>query len=427
MREPDGAAGGWGQPNAPDASGDNPNVPAGYTYFGQFLDHDVTFDATSRLQVRNDPEALVNFRTPRFDLDSLYGSGPVDEPFQYDQTIPGRLLLPSNTAGEIDLPRNGQDVALIGDPRNDENVIVSGLQIAFIRAHNKLSDMVDAEGTVPSEDRFDAARTRLRWHYQWTIVHDFLPRICGGQLIGELLEHPPGGKPKWRLQHYKPKSDAFLPVEFSVAAYRYGHSQVRASYLLNDTVGVRPIFAPGDTAGELDDLRGNRRLPAQWSVGWPHFLPIQGSSPQPSRRIDSKLTGALFDLPRVVANEPQSLAFRNLKRGQALGLPAGQAVASKLGATPLSGAQLGTSLDPTPLWFYILKESELTTDETGQGGSRLGPIGARIVAEVFLGLLRADPSSYLSLEPTWTPTLPGASGMDGTFGLPDLVAFGTAS
>ncbi len=64
---------------------DNPKIPAGYTYLGQFLDHDMTFDPTSELDRINDPAALENFRNPRFDLDSLYGSGPADEPFQYDK------------------------------------------------------------------------------------------------------------------------------------------------------------------------------------------------------------------------------------------------------------------------------------------------------------------------------------------------------
>jgi len=161
MREPEGNTGGWGQPNAQPESGDNREISSAYTYFGQFVDHDITFDASSRLQVQNDPDALVDFRTPRYDLDSLYGSGPVDEPFQYDQTRPGRLLVGTNPGGEPDLPRNAQGIALIGDPRNDENVIVSGLQVNMLRLHNKFADEVDAEGALPVGDRFDEARRRL--------------------------------------------------------------------------------------------------------------------------------------------------------------------------------------------------------------------------------------------------------------------------
>lgn len=419
-----GGTGGWGQPDAQDAAGDNPAIPAAFTYFGQFVDHDVTFDATSRLQVRNDPDALVNFRTPRLDLDSVYGSGPVDEPFHYDRNAPGRLLLAPNADGEIDLPRNAQDVALIGDPRNDENILISGLQIVMIKAHNKFAAEVEADASIAADDRFDEARRRLRWHYQWVVVHDFLRRVCGPAVIDSLLDTS-AGRAKWKLAHYKPRNDAFMPVEFSGAAYRFGHTQVRSAYLLNDAVGPKPTFVGGDAVGANDDLRGRRRLPVGWAVGWPHFLAIAGSTPQPSRSIDARISPVLFDLPGRDADAPQSLAFLNLKRGQALSLPSGQAVAAKIGAPVLTGAQLGTQLDPTPLWFYILNEAELTPDETGVGGRCLGPVGATIVAEVLLGLLKADPSSYLALDAGWTPTLPGISAADGTFGLADLVEYAT--
>ena len=83
MREPEATGGGgWGGPSAPPVDLDNPDIPAGYTYFGQFVDHDITFDPASSLERENDPDALTNFRSPRFDLDSVYGSGPEDEPFQ---------------------------------------------------------------------------------------------------------------------------------------------------------------------------------------------------------------------------------------------------------------------------------------------------------------------------------------------------------
>ena len=417
MREPGGATGGWNQGGAQPPDGDNPEIPSGYTYFGQFLDHDITFDPTSRLQTSNDPDALVDFRTPRLDLDSLYGSGPFDEPFQYDQQRDNRMLLSDNGAGDVDLPRNSQGIALIGDPRNDENVIVSGLQIVMLQLHNKLADDVDADPAVPEADRFDETRRRLRWHYQWVVVHDFLPRICPPELITRLLALE-DGVPGWKLRFYRPTKNAYLPVEFSAAAYRFGHSMVRAAYDLNATIGVKPIFVAGDDQPAGSDLRGGQTLLPGWTVDWARFLPIDGSAPQPSRRIDTHLSPPLFDLPRFPATQPQSLALRNLLRGQALKLPSGQDVAKTIGERPLSGADLGGVVDPTPLWFYILKEPEL---EAGNGGHRLGPVGARIVAEVLLGLLRADPSSYLNVTPTWAPTLPGRSGHDDTFGLADLI------
>jgi hypothetical protein len=153
------------EPEPPSEELDNPDIPAGYTYFGQFLDHDITFDPVATFDRENDPDALASFRTPRFDLDSLYGSGPADEPFQYDRNAPGRFLI-GVSADQADLPRNAQGIALIGDPRNDENVIVSGLQLAFLLLHNKLLDQAIADG-VPEGQCFEEAQRRLRWHYQW--------------------------------------------------------------------------------------------------------------------------------------------------------------------------------------------------------------------------------------------------------------------
>jgi len=214
-----------------------------------------------------------------------------------------------------------------------------------------------------------------------------------------------------------------MPIEFSAAAFRFGHSQVRSAYRLNDKVGVKPLFVPGRAPKQDADLRGRAPLLAGWTVGWPHFIPIAGSTAQPSRLIDTKLSAVVFDLPHLPDDQPQSLALRNLLRGQDMCLPSGQDVAKAVGAKPLTAAELGGVLDPTPLWFYILKESELTPDEHANTGRRLGPTGARIVAEVLLGMLRTDPMSYVNGDPSWTPTIPGTNGKDGTFGLPDLIEY----
>jgi hypothetical protein len=418
MREREGGSGGWGQPDAQPQGGDNPDIASAFTYFGQFVDHDITFDASSRLQVHNDLDALVDFRTPRYDLDSLYGSGPVDEPFQYDQTNPGRLLVGDNGHGERDLPRNPQGIALIGDPRNDENVIVSGLQILMILLHNKLADVVDGVASTVEADRFDETRKRVRWHYQWVVVHDYLPRICGSDLVNSLMQIEADGDVKWKLRFYTPKKNAYMPIEFAAAAFRFGHSQVRTAYILNNTIQVKPIFVAGDQHGLGSDLRGGQALLPQWTVGWEHFIKLDETEPAPSRLIDTKISPALFDLPRFPADTPQSLPLRNLLRGQDKDLPSGQDVAKALGETALTGADLGGIVDPTPLWFYILKEAELKT-----GGRALGPTGARIVAETLLGMLKTDPASYVNRDPLWKPTLDGASAPDGTFGLADLIQF----
>ena len=419
MREPEATGGGGygGGAGTPAGDLDNPDIPAGYTYFGQFVDHDITFDPASSLERENDPDSLTNFRSPRFDLDSLYGSGPDDEPFQYDQDRPGRFLI-GESHGQPDLPRNCQHVALIGDPRNDENIIVSGLQLVFLRLHNKLFDEVAADKGVARHRRFAEAQQRVRWHYQWVVVHDFLRRLVGDALLRQLYSvDETSREPDFNLAYFRWHRNVFIPVEFSVAAYRFGHSQVRPSYDLNENVTNRPIFLPGDEGEEFDDLRGFRPLRKKWAIDWTRFLSIDGSSPQLSRRIDARLAGGLFDLPKVAPDQPQSLAERNLLRGQRFELPSGQAVAKHLRAPVLKGAELGAP-EPTPLWFYILKEAELT------GGRQLGPVGARIVAEVLLGLLKADPKAWVNVDPTWRPTIPAANPDE--FTLADLVKFANA-
>lgn len=226
---------------------DNPGIPAGYTYLGQFLDHDITFDPTSELDRLNDPAALENFRNPRFDLDSLYGSGPADDPFQYDKDdvklLVGKVKNTENgnDTDEDDLPRNSQGRALIGDPRNDENIIVSQLQLAFIKLHNKLVDQVRSEGMfTDKDDVFKEAQKRTRWHYQWVIVHDFLERLVGEDTLAAVLPEPePHMVRDIKRRFYLPRKNAYMPVEFSVAAYRFGHSQVRFQYLINDSVKPR--------------------------------------------------------------------------------------------------------------------------------------------------------------------------------------------
>jgi Animal haem peroxidase len=412
MREP-GQPGGW---EGTVQNFDNETIPAGYTYLGQFIDHDITFDPTSSLQRRNDPDALHDFRTPRFDLDSLYGSGPIDEPFQYRRGRNGlAMLIEPNINGVEDLPRNSEGVALIGDPRNDENTIVGQLQLVFLALHDKLAAEVEVDASVPADQRFAEAERRLRWHYQWAVVHDYLPKVIGTEMFNRLYNaDKKTGLPDVDLRYYRVKNNPYMPVEFSVAAFRFGHSQIRGIYNLSQAVRDRPIFTSGPLADQFADLRGFRPLPPGWTVDWSMFFPIGGSKPQPSRMIDAKLVPALFDLP----DGGGSLAFRNLKRAQALGLPSGQDVAKLLQLPLLTSAELAGAPEPTPLWFYILKESEVRVE----GGRHLGPVGGRIVGEVLLGLLRGDPQSWFSADPAWTPTISDADG-DGVVGVPDLIQF----
>ncbi len=421
-----GGGGGWGGEKADPAQGDNPGIPSGYTYLGQFIDHDITFDPASSLLRSNDPNALHNFRTPRFDLDSLYGEGPDDEPFLYDrESEKQKMLLETRTEppGEFDLPRNVPDeVALIGDPRNDENVIVSQLQVAFLRAHNKLVDVVKP---APQVTRFDEARRQLRWHYQYVVLNDFLRRLVPKAVLDALM---PDGSIDWcetchcRFGHALP----FIPVEFSVAAYRFGHSMVRPRYDLNDEIVNRQIFRKGSRRGDGQDLRGFQKLLPKWGVHWPLFFEMDGN-PQPSRLIDTKLAAGLFALRET---DRPNLALRNLQRGVALGLPWGEAVARALGEEPLTADQLdlaGLGVDPqrlpefagkTPLWFYVLREAKVLND-----GLQLGPVGGRIVAETLICLLAGDPFSFPNVDPTWTPAKSGLVPHEGDFEMSDLIRF----
>jgi heme peroxidase len=412
------------------SSTSNRRIPAGYTYLGQFIDHDITFDPTSRLDRDNVPDALPNFRTPRFDLDSLYGTGPKDQPFLYDWSSPSpgvKLLVGCNSeAGKVfaDLPRNQAGRALVGDPRNDENLITAQLHLLFIQFHNRVVDRVqDTEPRLVGTELFEEAQRIVRWHYQWIVVHDFLPMIVGTEMRDRVLRavvDQDSGEPRL----FNPQGQPFMPVEFSGAAFRFGHSMVRDNYVINDTAHVVAVFRSAGQP-EAEDLGGFRRLPARLQVKWEFFFGLEGRPPvNRSMRIDPFLARQLSHLPPDGA----ALASLNLRRGVALELPAGLAVADKVGAEPLDPEQLlaplngidsrlgDALLDATPLWYYILCEAMFR-----HRGLQLGPVGGRIVAEVLLGLLQADPESYLRKDPGWRPELP--RGHDHSFTMADLVRF----
>lgn len=404
------------QRDTPGEAGDNPDIPSGYTYLGQFVDHDITFDPVSSLVRVNDPDALNTFRTPRFDLDCLYGRGQADSPYLYDQGDPASLLVGRNSGAEhepVDLPRNQQGRALIGDPRNDVHFIVSQLHLGFIRFHNAVVDHLRF-GTEPSR-LFDEARRIVTWHYQWVVIHDFLARLVGSDVLGEVLvTNKRTGKAKADLSFFTWKSQVFMPVEFSAAAYRFGHSMVRDRYRINDTLEVLPILTDIRVANPLQHFGGFRTLPKGWTVQWKHLFPLGDMTPQLSRRIDTKLAEPIRKLPPAVDEARRSLGLLNMLRGRSLQLPSGQDVAAAMG-TQVSNADLGLTGE-TPLWFYLLKESEVVAE-----GRRLGPTASRIVAEVLVGLLHGDPNSFLRQQPAWKPELPSAK--KGTFTMVDLLRF----
>lgn len=399
----------------------NGRVSAGFTYLAQFVDHDITFDPLSMLMQRNDPHALVNFRTPRFDLDSVYGSGPRDQPFLYEwksHTTPVAELLVDElgAGGKGDLPRSRHHRAIIGDPRNDEHLIIAQLHLLFIRFHNAVVAHLRGRG-VAAEDLFDTAQRLVRWHYQWIVTHEFLRTIVGQDRADAVLEQDPapGAAPRVALEHYPTDRAPFIPVEFSGAAYRFGHSMVRVTYQMNDHDPGAAVF-PG--------LVGFRELLADRVIRWDRFFRLDGfAAPQDSHKIDTAIAPALFVLP-----EGEALPLLNLRRGFALALPSGQSLASAMRLPILdeSDLLLDERVSPeakrvlkrsTPLWYYILCEAR---SQPGRG-VRLGPVGGRIVAEVLVGLLAGDPRSYLRCEPGWRPheLLPGQD----DFTMADLIRF----
>jgi hypothetical protein len=429
-----GGAGGW---NAAPGAGDVPTLPAGYTYLGQFIDHDITFDPVSLLTGATDPDGLENFRTPRFDLDSVYGGGPGVSPWLYQKNDPDKLLIGTTPGVSADLPRNQEGVALVGDPRNDVQMIITQLHLAVLRFHNAVVDLVRANpalvGDVPATPTagwtpspvapglpgFPQIATLVRWHYQWIVLRDFLPRIVGQPLADDVLRLGKGrGKnatPRLKadLQLYKVRNRAWMPLEFSVAAYRFGHSLVRDAYQLNTALTPLPVFA---TNG--DDLRGHRPIPAGWEIQWSRFfdgLPASAAGhTQVARAFDTKLAPAFSALPPSIDRTSRPLALLNLLRGNALALPSGEDVAAAIAATTgdtLTAMNTGLA-HPAPLWFWILKEAE------AGGGQHLGPVGGRIVAETLVGLAHHDRASFLRAQPDWTPELGPTTG---TFTMADLL------
>lgn len=452
--------------NSPEPTDENPTIAAGYTYFGQFIDHDITFDPASSLQQQNDPDALEDFRTPRLDLDSVYGRGPGDQPYLYSKSNRSLFVLGANRGVapmvRPDVQRAADGTAIIGDKRNDENKIVVQLQALFLKFHNKVHAQIAPNFGAGQEDaHFMEAQRIVRWCYQWLVLHDFLPKVCDKAIVAEIMPKP--GERKPTFQFYSPHNgDAFIPVEFSVAAYRFGHSMVRPTYALNDvakstaqfksadgktTAFARiPIFVAHATAS-TDAMNGfgelSPELPPQWGIDWSFFfgklvtLPKgQKQIPQPSYRIDATLVdplGALPEFARSGGLTPfASLAFRNLLRGHNMGLPSGQRVAEMMGAKKvLSDKQLwqqkadgdvlvawkeGAALladnakwlqGAAPLWFYILKEAEIL-----HKGHHLGEVGSRIVAETIIGLTWFDHFSYLFQKPNWNPSHEGIAGID---------------
>jgi nucleoid-associated protein YgaU len=433
------------------------NVPAIYTYLGQFIDHDITLEASSftpqdlvademvPLTLERIQRDLKNQRNPTLELDSLYGPPAPRDPANNHKLQIGRVtrlegLREQGTlrvrlkGDDNDLPRRPRNPgdpaqdreALIGDPRNDENLIISQLHLAFLKAHNALVD----QGNT-----FEQAQKLLRQHYQHIVIHDFLPRIADPTVVDRILQNG--------NQHFDPPPGSFfMPLEFTVAAYRFGHTMIRDEYDFNvnftPDVPLDLLFTFTALSGQLGFDEGSDTLPDNWIIEWHRFVDTLTRSRNKARQIDTKLANLLSflqDVQGVVLPADQAkLAKRNLLRGYALRLPTGQAVARALGLGVLTPEALKAAaasdeqartlnsagfLSRTPLWYYLLAEAKHRGPSGGKG-QRLGRVGSTIVAEVLIGLARRSQDSILS-TPGWQPSIPAAH--RGRFELADLLRF----
>ncbi|MEU8821191.1 heme peroxidase family protein [Actinoplanes sp. NPDC048796] len=418
----------------------NPDMTVGFTFLGQFIDHDLTFDP---MPIRCGQTKSPNLRSRFFDLDSVYGRGPDEDRHLYDRAseldhaAPIKFLIDFDAPR--DLPRTSQQRAIIADPRNDENVIISQLHLAFLRFHNEVTDhlaetraddLALLEPTERPRKLFEWAQCSVRRHYQWIVVNQFLAATLDPVVFAAVESNGP--------KVYRDEMTEKIPREFQVAAYRFGHSQVRPGYQLNAGFGA-PIFdrRVDPREGDPNDLRGGRRAPRRF-VEWDNFFDFGTKEIKQdtgevvdkvkrNKRIDPYLSSPLFDLPVGPGlvepdDDLKSLAGRNLERHLQHGIASGQAIAARFHYTPLTAAEtaelhpLGFR-DSTPLWYYVLKEALIQ-----HHGQRLGQVGSRIVAEVFFGLLAADPHSYRNVTGGWTPDLPTRDPRDaGSFTMTDLL------
>jgi hypothetical protein len=439
-------------------------IPAGFTYLGQFVDHDLTFDRTSvMLGDHVAPSQLVQARSPSLDLDSLYGAGPADPGSAQFYEPDGIHLKAGKSKADggfaamdgFDLPRgagttNAQKrTAIIPDPRNDENLAVAQTHCAMIRFHNRVVDTLPA--AVPQSQRFVKARELVTKHYQWMLRTDYLPRISAQGVVSDVFNN---GRKAFEVG--VPATDVpTMPIEFSVGAFRMGHSMVRAAYNWNK------VFDDG--TGTLDylfifsalggDLGGETRLISTWIADFRRLydfgeankpnLEVPANKFNRAMRIDTSIVDPLRHLPPHAIGGPASMPFndpdrnlavRNLTRANMVTLATGQQMANFLKSkgvnlTKLTSAQIrdgrrGIELGGltqnqgqalvrnTPLWFYILREAEFNA-------GRLKGVGARIVAETFHRAMEGSQFSIMN-DPAWRPTL-GPN--NNTFRMVDLLLF----
>jgi hypothetical protein len=431
-------------------------IPSGYTYLGQFIDHDLTMDKTGKPLGENEsPVLMIQGRSPALDLDSLYGKGPNDPAsevfYQADLLHLKAGGSDADAHDGFDLPRAGAtpSSARIPDPRNDENLAVAQTHLAFIRFHNRVVDTLPA--ATPAAVKFMRARKTVTRHYQWLIKTDFLPRICDPDVVKDVFTN---GRKAFEVG-VSPTAVPTMPIEFSVAAYRLGHSMVRAAYNwnINFDNGAGTLDFLFQFSGTSGELGGNNRLPSIWIADFRRLynfgqagrqdLVVPAAKFNRAMRIDASIAHPLARLPQETIGPPKvpmkdarhDLAFRNLTRAKMVNLATGQQMVAFLRSQGVNvkaltaaeirqGAGDGVSLAGlsqterdaivarTPLWFYALREAELN-------GGQLAGVGARIVAETFHRAMEGSATSIVR-DPTFKPDLgPNAK----TFRMVDLLLF----
>lgn len=393
-------------------------TPLGLIFFGQFIDHDITLDVTSSLSSTNDPSGTENVRTPTLDLDNVYGEGPEASPFLYDgdKLLTGADYFDAGCAkdklAKDDLPRAAPTgTAIIGDPRNDEQRVISQMQLGFLRFHNQVVDELENR-PEPPEDVFEEAQRIARWHYQWVVVNDFLRTLCGDWIVDDILAN---GRKVYRPEDVC-AAEPFIPIEFATGVYRFGHSMIAQEFRVQPKGKKHELFGKvlGNGFQPLDT--------AEAIVEWSALLDDGSGNYERAAELDELLAKDLLDLPFIPSPQAfeRSLATRNLLRAQSFLAPSGEQVARAMieaGAEEITEKMIDDVRQcvdkdlglpkASPLWIYVLVEGRVIgrMDDKNKfsKGEGLGPVGARFVAEVLLGLLELDARSFLGRNRGWSP------------------------